>query len=165
MLWTDSLPATLTVPCSGWSLSLQKQLSTGTKCAKRFEQLVVTDSTWTQKEKRMSPEALLPAFGSGYTPADDWKSQNIFRVLSSPKNPADELLFQLNHSHGDVPRKAWPGVIVGGTESQPALTDDSQMQNKFFNANRMQLVFWDQAISASNTVNSAVFLQRKKIIP
>lgn len=64
-----------------------------------------------------------------------------------------------------VQMKAWPGVIVGGTESQPALTDDSQMQNKFFNANGMQLVFWDQDISSSNTVNSAVFLQRKKIIP
>jgi len=56
-------------------------------------------------------------------------------------------------------------LVVGGAESQPSLTDDSQMQNKFFNANKMQLVFQDQDISSSNTVISAMSLQSKKIIP
>lgn len=39
------------------------------------------------------------------------------------------------------------------------------MQNKFFNTNRMQLVFWDQDTSSSNTVISAMSLKSKKIIP
>lgn len=64
-----------------------------------------------------------------------------------------------------VQMETWPGLIVGGAESQPSLTDDSQMQNKFFKANRMQLAFWDQDVSSSNTVLSAASLQSRKIIP
>lgn len=54
---------------------------------------------------------------------------------------------------------------MGDAESQPSLTDYSQMQNKFFNTNRMQLVFWHQDTSSSNTVMSAMSLQSKKTIP
>lgn len=64
-----------------------------------------------------------------------------------------------------VQMETWPGVTVGGAESQPSLTDDSQMQNKFFKANRMQRVFYDQDLSSSNTVISAMFSQSKKIMP
>lgn len=60
-----------------------------------------------------------------------------------------------------VQMETWAGLIVGGAESQPSLTDDSQMQNKFFNANRTQLVFSDQDPSSSNSYLSNVSTKQK----
>lgn len=98
--------------------------------------------------------------GTGFDSPD-----NFFWVTVTLRSQQRRSCFSWVTAMEIVQMETWAGLIVGGAESQPSLTDDSQMQNKFFNANRMQLVFSDQDTSSSNTVISAMSLQSKKVIP
>lgn len=94
--------------------------------------------------------------GRGFDPGN-----TFLPIYSKSQIPAEEILFQLSNSHKSVQMETWPGLVVGGAESQPSLTDDSEMQNKFFNTNRMQLMFWEQDLSFRNLILSSVFTKQK----